>query len=227
MSTDVRRASVDNDYDYLLKFIVLGDLSVGKTTYLYHFVHNIYSNFKSTVGIDFYEKRVTFNSNVNTGIGHRLKLVLWDSAGQERFRSLTTSLFRDVMGFILMFDVSNESTFLSVRNWITFIQTHCYHSEPQIILIGNKTDMNDRRFVDTIRAKELANELNVTYIETSSITGYNVKESIQLLIEQTMAQMELASQKYYTTLALGIRDLPIKTKTLMIKLSENQKQCDC
>ncbi|CAF0768904.1 unnamed protein product [Didymodactylos carnosus] len=228
MSALVRTKSVDSDYDHLLKFIVLGDLNVGKTTYLYHFVHNTYSNFKSTVGIDFYEKRVTFKSNINIGAKYRLKLLLWDSAGQERYRSLTTSLFRDIMGFILMFDVTNESTFLSVRNWITFIQTHCYNSEPQIILIGNKIDADNRRFVDTVRAKDLADELHVVYIETSSVTGHNVKESMELLIEQTMNQMELATQKYYkSSSTIDIREMPTKSKTLMKKLYENKNQCNC
>ena len=84
------------DYDYLIKFLTLGDSGVGKTSFLYQFTDNEFSNkFISTVGIDFREKRIVYRSP--TGMGkrsQRIHLQLWDTAGQERFRSLTTAFFR-------------------------------------------------------------------------------------------------------------------------------------
>uniref|UniRef100_A0A2K5ZTC9 small monomeric GTPase n=1 Tax=Mandrillus leucophaeus TaxID=9568 RepID=A0A2K5ZTC9_MANLE len=112
----------DGDYDYLIKFLALGDSGVGKTSVLYQYTDGKFnSKFITTVGIDFREKRVVYRANGPDGAigrGQRIHLQLWDTAGQERFRSLTTAFFRDAMGFLLLFDLTNEQSFLNVRNWI-------------------------------------------------------------------------------------------------------------
>jgi Ras-related protein Rab-27A len=156
----LNHSSVNNnslmEYDYLIKFLALGDSGVGKTSFLYQYTDNQFnSKFISTVGIDFREKRVAYKSPSN-GRSHRIHLQLWDTAGQERFRSLTTAFFRDAMGFILMFDLTSELSFLNVRNWISQLQTHAYCEDPDIILVGNKLDLEDRRVVDYNRAKDFA-----------------------------------------------------------------------
>lgn len=92
----------------------------------------------------------------NNERSQRVYLQLWDTAGQERFRSLSTAFFRDAMGFILMFDLTNENSFLSVRNWIVQLQTHAYCDKPDIILVGNKADLHEHRVVEYVRAKDLA-----------------------------------------------------------------------
>jgi Ras-related protein Rab-27A len=146
------------EYDYLIKFLALGDSGVGKTSFLYQYTDNQFnSKFISTVGIDFREKRVVYKSPSN-GRSHRIHLQLWDTAGQERFRSLTTAFFRDAMGFILMFDLTSELSFLNVRNWINQLQTHAYCEDPDIVLVGNKLDLEDRRVVDFNRAKDFADK---------------------------------------------------------------------
>lgn len=73
-----------------------------------------------------------------------------------RFRSLTTAFFRDAMGFLLLFDLTNEQSFMNIRNWIAQLQTHAYCENPDIILCGNKSDLEDQRAVTEQRAKELA-----------------------------------------------------------------------
>uniref|UniRef100_A0A452I1V5 small monomeric GTPase n=1 Tax=Gopherus agassizii TaxID=38772 RepID=A0A452I1V5_9SAUR len=150
----------DGDYDYLIKFLALGDSGVGKTSILYQYTDGKFnSRFITTVGIDFREKRVVYRSNGPDGIsgrGQRIHLQLWDTAGQERFRSLTTAFFRDAMGFLLLFDLTNEQSFLNVRNWISQLQMHAYCENPDIVLCGNKSDMEDQRMVKEEEAKELA-----------------------------------------------------------------------
>nr|CAD7204389.1 unnamed protein product [Timema douglasi] len=104
------------DYDYLIKFLALGDSGVGKTSFLYQYTDGTFkSRFISTVGIDFREKRMTYR---NQGRSQRVHLQLWDTAGQERYRSLTTAFYRDAMGFLLLFDLTNEQSFLEIRNWL-------------------------------------------------------------------------------------------------------------
>ncbi|KAL7032136.1 hypothetical protein ACKWTF_007231 [Chironomus riparius] len=157
------------DYDYLIKLLALGDSGVGKTCFLHQYSEGVFhSRFISTVGIDFREKRLIYNSK---GINHRIHLQLWDTAGQERFRSLTTSFFRDSMGFLLFFDISNEKSFLEVQNWIEQLKIHAYCENPDIILCGNKLDLDYLRVVNSQRAKTLAEKYDVPYIETSAYTG--------------------------------------------------------
>lgn len=105
------------EYDYLIKFLALGNSGVGKTSFLYQYTDGTFeSRFNSTVGIDFKEKRVAYQTP--NGRTQRVHLQLWDTAGQERFRSLTTAFYRDSMGFLLIFDLTNELSFLEVRNWL-------------------------------------------------------------------------------------------------------------
>lgn len=190
-------SSVSNlmEYDYLIKFLALGDSGVGKTSFLYQYTDNQFnSKFISTVGIDFREKRVVYKSPSN-GRTHRIHLQLWDTAGQERFRSLTTAFFRDAMGFILMFDLTSELSFLNVRNWISQLQTHAYCEDPDIVLVGNKLDLEDRRVVDFGRAKDFAEKHACEYIETSAATGENVDKTLNILLDKVMYRMEKSLDK--------------------------------
>ena len=113
-----------------------------------------------------------------------------DTAGQERFRSLTSSFFRDAMGFLLVFDLTCESSFLNVRNWLAQLQCHAYCEDPDVILVGNKADREDARVISQTRAKELADKYALPYIETSAFTAHNVKESIEMLLDKVMSRME-------------------------------------
>ncbi|XP_043379307.1 ras-related protein Rab-27A isoform X2 [Chelonia mydas] len=184
----------DGDYDYLIKFLALGDSGVGKTSILYQYTDGKFnSRFITTVGIDFREKRVMYRSNGPDGVsgrGQRIHLQLWDTAGQERFRSLTTAFFRDAMGFLLLFDLTNEQSFLNVRNWISQLQMHAYCENPDIVLCGNKSDMEDQRMVKEEEAKELAEKYGIPYFETSAVNGTNVTKAVETLLDLIMKRME-------------------------------------
>ncbi|CAI5793064.1 ras-related protein Rab-27A isoform X1 [Podarcis lilfordi] len=184
----------DGDYDYLIKFLALGDSGVGKTSFLYQYTDGKFnSKFITTVGIDFREKRVVYRSNGPDGIsgrGQRIHLQLWDTAGQERFRSLTTAFFRDAMGFLLLFDLTNEQSFLNIRNWMSQLQTHAYCENPDVVLCGNKSDLEEQRVVKEEDAKELAEKHGIPYFETSAANGANVSKAIETLLDLIMKRME-------------------------------------
>ncbi|XP_073240902.1 ras-related protein Rab-27A-like isoform X2 [Porites lutea] len=185
----------DADYDFLLKFLALGDSGVGKTSLLYQYTDGTFNpKFISTVGIDFREKRVIHHPLTADGSrstrGQRVHLQLWDTAGQERFRSLTTAFFRDAMGFLLVFDLTHEQSFLNIRNWLNQLQTHAYCENPDIVLIGNKADLEDQKQVDENEARRLAETLGLKYFETSALSGQNVSESVEALLDQVMKRME-------------------------------------
>ncbi|XP_065841777.1 ras-related protein Rab-27B-like [Oscarella lobularis] len=178
------RRSTAGDYDYLIKLLVLGDSGVGKTSFLVRFVDDQFSNrYLSTVGIDFKEKRVTKNRK-------KLRLQLWDTAGQERFRSLATAFFRNAMGFVVMFDVTNEQSFLNTRSWLQQLRTHAYTEDPVTILVGNKTDLDHIRKVQKSDAERFADKLGLKYMETSAQSGANVREAFEILLDGVLERMQ-------------------------------------
>ncbi|XP_044294940.1 ras-related protein Rab-27A isoform X2 [Varanus komodoensis] len=189
----------DGDYDYLIKFLALGDSGVGKTSFLYQYTDGKFnSKFITTVGIDFREKRVVYRSNGMDGVsgrGQRIHLQLWDTAGQERFRSLTTAFFRDAMGFLLLFDLTNEQSFVNVRNWMSQLQTHAYCESPDVVLCGNKSDLEEHRVVKEEDAKELAEKHGFPYFETSAANGANVSKAVETLLDLIMKRMERCVDK--------------------------------
>ncbi|XP_062242577.1 ras-related protein Rab-27A [Platichthys flesus] len=188
----------DGDYDYLIKFLALGDSGVGKTSFLYQYTDGTFnSKFITTVGIDFREKRVNYKSSGQGGSvrGQKIHMQLWDTAGQERFRSLTTAFFRDAMGFLLLFDLTNEQSFLNVRNWMSQLQIHAYCENPDIVLCGNKCDLTDQRAVREDEARELAEKYGIPYFETSAANGENVNQAVDDLLDLIMRRMERCVDK--------------------------------
>ncbi|XP_052267570.1 ras-related protein Rab-27A-like [Dreissena polymorpha] len=188
-----------SDYDYLVKFLALGDSGVGKTCFLFQYTDNTFTGkFISTVGIDFREKRVLHRSpgpDGSYGRSQRIHLQLWDTAGQERFRSLTTAFFRDAMGFLLLFDLTNEQSFINIRNWLTQLSTHAYCENPDIVLCGNKFDLEDQRQVSEERAREVAEKHGLPYFETSAASGHNVSKAIECLLDMVMLRAERSVDK--------------------------------
>ncbi|CAF4186099.1 unnamed protein product [Rotaria sp. Silwood2] len=179
---------MDDDLDF--KFLALGDSGVGKTCLLSRYVDGKYiETLGPTVGIDIRNKTFEYEST-RLNKFFTIHLQLWDTAGQERFRSLTSAFFREAVGFLLVFDLTNEASFINARNWITEIQTHAYSEDVDMILIGNKSDLDDERVISKIRARDFAKEYNIQYIETSALKNINVDESIKLLLDSVMARFE-------------------------------------
>ncbi|KAL7376874.1 hypothetical protein ABVT39_017479 [Epinephelus coioides] len=216
----------DGDYDYLIKLLALGDSGVGKTTFLYRYTDNKFNpKFITTVGIDFREKRVVYTtSNPNgatTGKTFKVHLQLWDTAGQERFRSLTTAFFRDAMGFLLMFDLTSQQSFLNVRNWMSQLQANAYCENPDIVLVGNKADLADQREVQEKQAKELADKYGIPYFETSAATGAEVDKAVITLLDLVMKRMEQCVEKPPAEPANG------NGATKLGDAQPNEKKCAC
>ncbi|XP_031161712.1 ras-related protein Rab-27B-like [Sander lucioperca] len=188
----------DWEYDYLIKLLALGDSGVGKTTYLYRYTDNKFNHkFTTTVGIDFREKRVVYTGKGADGATERnfqIHLQLWDTAGQERFRSITTAFFRDAMGFLLMFDLTNQQSFLNIRNWMSQLQANAYCDSPDVVLVGTKADLRDVRDVNGRQARDLADKYGIPYFETSAVTGVDVDQAVTTLLDLVMKRMEQNTQ---------------------------------
>ncbi|KAF7478360.1 hypothetical protein GHT09_010472 [Marmota monax] len=154
-ATDSRygqKESSDQNFDYMFKILIIGNSSVGKTSFLFRYADDSFTPaFVSTVGIDFKVKTIYRNDK-------RIKLQIWDTAGQERYRTITTAYYRGAMGFILMYDITNEESFNAVQDWSTQIKTYSWDNA-QVLLVGNKCDMEDERVVSSERGRQLADHL--------------------------------------------------------------------
>ncbi|KAJ8931440.1 hypothetical protein NQ314_015622 [Rhamnusium bicolor] len=140
------------DYDYLIKFLALGDSGVGKTSFLYQYTDGMFnSRFISTVGIDFREKRLIYQSK---GRNYRVHLQLWDTAGQERYTYLLS---------------------IKICNYLV-LRLHAYCESPDVVLCGNKADLEDRRIITEWRAREYAEKHG----------------AVETLLERVMIRMETA-----------------------------------
>ncbi|CAK8675851.1 ras-related protein Rab-27B-like [Clavelina lepadiformis] len=182
--------SLDTNYDFLIKFLLLGDSGVGKTCFLHRYTSGEFKpKFIATVGVDFRLKKLVYEfPEEGEDAKKKIHLQLWDTAGQERYRSLTKAFFRDGMGFLLLFDLADENSFQSVRQWLTEIKDQAYCENPDIILIGNKSDLKTRQ-VTSSQAEELAGSLGIPYLETSAATGKNVIPAVNMLLDMVMKRM--------------------------------------
>lgn len=172
----VSKDSNDQTFDYMFKLLIIGNSSVGKTSFLIRYYDNSFTSaFVSTVGIDFKVKTVFRNEK-------KVKLQIWDTAGQERYRTITTAYYRGSMGFILMYDVTNEESFNAVQDWSTQIRTYSWDNA-QVVLVGNKCDLEDQRVVSTERGRQLANQMGLEFFETSAKENLSVKEVFDHLVD--------------------------------------------
>ncbi|KAF3852245.1 hypothetical protein F7725_005600 [Dissostichus mawsoni] len=149
----------------MFKLLIIGNSSVGKTSFLFRFADDSFTSaFVSTVGIDFKVKTIYRNDK-------RVKLQIWDTAGQERYRTITTAYYRGAMGFLLMYDITSQESFCAV------------------VLVGNKLDLEEDRQVPTEDAHRLASELGFQFFEASAKDNINVKQVFDKLVDVICEKM--------------------------------------
>eukprot|EP01084_Bolivina_argentea_P216106 367132_1 len=156
-------------HDYKIKLLMIGDSGVGKSCLVLRFSNNQFtSSFITTIGIDFKIKTIEID-------GKRVKIQLWDTAGQERFRTITNAYYRGADGVLLVYDVTDEHSFMNIRTWMNNIEQHASESISKVIM-GNKCDMINDRVISADRGRDLASEYNVSFYETSAKTDINVQK---------------------------------------------------
>ncbi|KAL0007454.1 hypothetical protein SO802_008956, partial [Lithocarpus litseifolius] len=152
------------------KLVFLGDQSVGKTSIITRFVYDkFYNTYQATIGIDFLSKTMYLEDRT-------VRLQLWDTAGQERFRSLIPSYIRDSSVAVIVYDVASThiQSFLNTSKWIEEVRTE-RGSDVIIVLVGNKTDLVEKRLVSVEEGEAKANDLNVLFIKASAKASFNIK----------------------------------------------------
>ncbi|MFW9864844.1 MAG: GTP-binding protein [Candidatus Thorarchaeota archaeon] len=166
------------EYDYLFKSIVVGDGGVGKTALTLRFSKGFFTeDYKMTIGVDFHVK--TINIDANEG-PIRAKLQIWDTGGQERFSSIRPMYYRGSLGALLIFDLTNSSSFDHLPQWIEEVRTNVKIEIP-LLLVGNKSDLMDQRAVSLEEINRFTNAFNLFYMETSAKTGEGVGDCFYIL----------------------------------------------
>ncbi|KAI9821732.1 MAG: GTPase Ryh1 [Pycnora praestabilis] len=142
--------------------------------------------YQATIGIDFLSKTMYLEDRT-------VRLQLWDTAGQERFRSLIPSYIRDSSVAVVVYDISNAKSFQNTRKWVDDVRGE-RGDDVIIVLVGNKTDLNDKREVTAAQGEEEAKKHKLLFIETSAKVGHNVKNLFRM-IAQKLPGMEGEAQQ--------------------------------
>ena len=160
------------------RIITLGDSAVGKTSLILRYSDNYFSSlYLSTAGIDSKIKIIKLEN------GEDIKVVLTDTAGQERYRNIASNYIKKADGILLVYNITDKDTFEGVKVWIKSIKEESGDSRP-IILLGNKSDLNDKRMIKKEVGEDFAENEGIKFYETSCKTGENVEKAINDLVKQ-------------------------------------------
>ncbi|OON17375.1 Ras family protein [Opisthorchis viverrini] len=172
-------------FDYQFRLIVIGDSMVGKSSFLRTFVEGNFSNVcDPTVGVDFYSRIVRIRND------KYVKLQLWDTAGQEKFRSIAKSYYRNCVGVFVLFDLTDRETYEHVPSWFEEALSSIRCLTPVVMIVGHKSDKQSDRQVTKVEAACLAERLgDLVYMETSSVTGQNIEKSFEIMAETVYNNM--------------------------------------
>ena len=176
---------MDENSDITLKLLIVGGSGVGKTNFLNMFLNNKFNqNYFSSTGIDLQNKIMNIKNK-------KVRIQIWDTAGQEKYKSITKNLFLKVMGALVLYDITNEESFTKLKEWVELIKEECGR-HIKILIIGNKSDLESQRAIDKEDAMKYANEEKVQYIECSSKTGEKVEKAIIVLSEKILESTEIS-----------------------------------
>ena len=156
------------NFNYLYKYIVIGDSFVGKSCIVAKYIHGGFDEeFKTTIGIEFGSKDLTINGKV-------YRIQIWDTAGQETFRSITRAYYKNSVCSFIVYDVTNRQSFLNVQDWFN----ECKKQTPKtvmMVLVGNKIDLNNKREVSYEEGENFAKNNSMLFYETSAKNGDNIE----------------------------------------------------
>lgn len=194
-----------SSHDYSFKILLIGDSGVGKSSLLISFISNHVEDLSPTIGVDFKIKHLIVGEK-------KLKLTIWDTAGQEKFRTLTSSYFRNAQGIILVYDVTERETFTNLSEvWAKEIELHSTNQDCVKMLVGNKVDKESERVITKEEGIAFAQEYGCVFLECSVKTRENVEKcfielahkilEVPSLLEEGSAVVKKTSLKQKEVLA--------------------------
>ena len=168
--------------EVILKFLILGDITVGKTTLLLKYIDNFTPEiYISTLGVDYKTKNLVYN-------GTKVTLQIWDTAGQERYRVITKSFIKGTDGIIFMYDITQKESFINVKKWIEETEGE-NPGDVKKIIVGNKIDKEEDRQVTDEMKEKLNKEVDIDLIEVRAKKGIDVDKVFDILVEKILGNM--------------------------------------
>ena len=161
----------------MFKVVLVGDSFVGKTNIMSKYLKNIFqADSKATVGVEFGSKQ--FNIE-----GHSINAQIWDTAGQERYKAITSAYYKGAKGAFVVYDITRKESFESIDKWVSDLKASA-DKKLTIVIIGNKSDLEDQRQVTKEQGQEKANQLEVAFMETSAFSGDNLDKAFDMMINE-------------------------------------------
>jgi small GTP-binding protein len=202
------------EYEMMIKVILIGDSGVGKTNIMSKYLKNQFmENSKATVGVEFGSK--LFNHQ-----GHKIKAQIWDTAGQEKYKAITGAYYKGSKGAFIVYDITRKDTFASIERWVNDLKAT---SDPKltIILIGNKNDLDDKREVSKDQGEEKAKSFGCAFLETSAFSGDNLDKAFELMVKEIYEKFSNSSseEEEFEAVKKG-EDLKVEKAT-----DKNKKAC--
>ena len=157
------------NFNYMLKYIIIGDSGVGKSNILLKYLHDkFHEDFQTTIGVEFGAKNLNMKDKI-------YRIQIWDTAGQEMFRSITRAYYKNSVCACVVYDITNRNSFDNIKSWIEDCKKH----SPKtvfLVLIGNKNDLEKSRKVSYDEGEDCAKKYGMLFLETSAKTGQNINE---------------------------------------------------
>ena len=204
--------SEKNENQEIIKIMTLGNSEVGKTSFIMRYTDNIFQhNYLSTTGLDFKVNIVTIKDK-------QYRVFLYDTAGEERFRSIALNIIKDTDGILLMYDITNRISFECLPEWIKNVKDS-KGKDFAMILIGNKIDLEGHRKISKEEGKEFADENELPFFETSNKDGINIQEAALALINK------IIENKKKENLDNNTRNINNVLTNKNISMKKNKKKC--
>ena len=157
--------------EYSIKLLLLGDIAVGKSSLIYRFIYDKFNPNKiNTSELDLKTSDLIIDKK-------NVRVQLWDTVGQEKYKSITKNLIKRVQGIIIVYDITNKDSFKNIKTWTNLIEEE-YGNQLPIIIVGNKIDLEENRKIKIEDAKAFCKNHKYKYVETSCKTGHNIKKSV-------------------------------------------------
>ena len=198
----------EDEYDYIFKVLLIGNSDVGKSSLILRYVDQIWNDvFVPTIGVDFKVKSIEVDKKL-------VKMQIWDTAGQERFRNVISSYFKGAHGILLIYDITCRESFKELENWLGEVERHA-SSQVLKILIGNKSDLEEKREIQKDEGEAFAMRNGMQFIETSAKNNTNVSEAFEalakIMVESSNKRNAIKIEKKTIKVEKGA-DLNVKKK---------------
>ena len=202
----------NKDCDYLFRYIIVGDINVGKSCIMLRFSANQFrEEHELTIGVEF---AIKFFEKDNKNI----KIQIWDTAGEEAFQSITKTYYRNAIGALLVYDITKKSSFEHIKNWLDSVKENSTKNI-KIILIGNKSDLEDKREVTFQEGEEFAKNNGLYFFETSAKNFKNIKEAFNKLTEEIYENIEIFEEEEKSKNSLNLQEVK--------SIINEEKKCRC